>query len=114
MPESLDESQDFGCRRAEKRFPLALPVKWRQVYRRTVVAQGAGRTLNLSVGGMNCVLDRQLPPGAAVEVSIRWPALLDGSVSLSLSVEGTVLRVDDTGTAIRIHRHEFKTAVSLG
>jgi hypothetical protein len=114
MPGSHDEPQDFRCRRAEKRFPLALPLKWRQVYRRSVVAEGAGRTLNLSTGGMNCILDRQLPPGSAVEVSIRWPALLHGSVSLSLSVEGTVLRTDDTGTAIRIHRHEFKTAGSAG
>jgi len=110
LPTRAEPPGSSGCRRTQNRYPLALPLKWRCLQDRVIRSEGAGTTVNLSSRGLNCMLDRELPVGAAVELSIRWPALLNGTISLALAVEATVVRTGDGRTALRILRHEFKTA----
>jgi hypothetical protein len=73
------------------------------------VETGSGRTIDLSSSGLSFPADRSLETGQKLDVSIDWPALLDGGVKLQLIVSGVVVRTAGTATALQIRRHEFKT-----
>jgi hypothetical protein len=44
-----------------------------------------------------------------VEISVNWPARLDGTCLLQLVATGRVVRADAQAAAVRIERYEFKT-----
>jgi hypothetical protein len=73
------------------------------------VETGSGRTIDLSSSGLSFTADKPLETGQKLDVSIDWPALLDGGVKLQLIVSGVVVRTDGTTTALQIRRHEFRT-----
>lgn len=65
-----------------------------------------GSTLDMSVAGI--LID--IPPvliGSTVDLEIEWTGLYHGRM-VRLVLTGTVFRVDDRGTALRILRHEFR------
>ena len=100
----------YGERRERRRYNIGLEVRWHVMRRRKVLDSGTGRTLDLSSGGILFDAGRHLPAGLAVEMSIAWPALLDATASLRLVVSGRIVRSDDSGTAVHVLRHEFRTA----
>lgn len=72
--------------------------------------RGRASTSDISSGGVFLGTDTTLPVGAAVEVLIDWPALLEGRHRLRLVIHGQVLRSDTRGTAVRLGRYEFRLA----
>ena len=96
-------------RRATTRFPLTLAVRYAVSGRRQPREMGSGRTIDLSSSGLCFIADWPLWPGQRLDVSIDWPALLDGGVQLQLMISGVVVRTNGTVTAMQIQRHEFKT-----
>ncbi len=96
-------------RRASARFALTLEARYTISGRRSPVETGSGRTIDLSSSGLSFTADRPLETGQKLDVSIDWPALLDGGVKLQLIVSGVVVRTDGTATALQIRRHEFRT-----
>jgi hypothetical protein len=96
-------------RRASTRFPLNLEVRYTVSGRRALVETGTGRTIDMSSSGLSFTTDRPLPTGLKLDVSIDWPALLDGGVQLQLVASGVVVRSSGAVTALRIERHEFRT-----
>jgi hypothetical protein len=96
-------------RRASTRFPLNLEVRYTVAGCRAPVEGGSGRTIDMSSSGLSFTADRPLPTGVKLEVSIDWPALLDGGVQLQLVVSGVVVRSSGAVIALRIERHEFRT-----
>jgi hypothetical protein len=96
-------------RRASARFALTLEARYAISGRRAPVETGSGRTIDLSSSGLSFTADRSLETGQKLDVSIDWPALLDGGVKLQLIVSGVVVRTAGTATALQIRRHEFKT-----
>ena len=54
-------------------------------------------------------IDEQLPADAVVEISIRWPYLLQDACLLQLAVHGRVVATHERGTAVHIERYEFRT-----
>jgi hypothetical protein len=44
-----------------------------------------------------------------LDVSVDWPALLEGGIPLQLIATGVVVWTRGTETALRIQRHEFRT-----
>jgi hypothetical protein len=54
--------------------------------------------------------DHELEPGAAVEFSINWPALLDQTCPIRLVVFGRVLRGAGRTAVCTVDKHEFRTA----
>lgn len=99
-----------GERRLARRFPLDLDVKYRLLGSGTVVATGEGRVVNLSTRGILFQSDQVLFRGADIELSIAWPARLNGVVGLKLSVVGRTVRVRGNLTAVEIEHHEFRTS----
>ncbi|HUP04270.1 MAG TPA: PilZ domain-containing protein [Bryobacteraceae bacterium] len=99
-----------GERRRSRRYVLELPLQWKLVHRRRVVESGSGRTRDLSSQGLLFEAEKSLEPGGQLDISVAWPALLDGVAPLKLCVTGAIIRSGNGLTAIRIMQHEFRTA----
>lgn len=99
-------SQD---RRSRRRYSLDLELQFKVIDRYQGYYAGAGKTLNLSSGGVAFLSDQALHPGTFVELSINWPILLNQTCPLKLVLSGTVVRSKDKETAIKMDRYEFRT-----
>lgn len=106
-PETADGIN--GERRSDKRYAIALDVRWRLLRRKKTLDSGQGHTVDLSTGGVLFETGRRLPVGLKVQLSISWPVLLHNSAPLQLTVLGKVVRSDNERTAIEIAQHEFRT-----
>jgi hypothetical protein len=106
-----DLSVDFATpdRRRNTRFPLREEVKYRVRHSKTLVTSGTGKTLNIGSGGILFSSDQKLALGKTLEISVNWPARLDGTCPLQFVATGKVIRSDHGKTAVRIERYEFKT-----
>ena len=98
----------FAERRGTNRFPLREEVKYRVLHGKVVTA-GAGKTLNIGSGGVLFTTEERLPMGRMVELSVNWPARLDGTCLLKFVATGRVIRSEDDRAAVRIERYEFRT-----
>jgi hypothetical protein len=97
-------------RRSKRRYPIALEVQYKLIKHRRVERLGAGRTLNISSGGVLFEADGLLPTSGPIELALNWPFLLHGSCGLKLVIRGRIVRTDDKAIAIRAEFHEFRTA----
>jgi hypothetical protein len=95
-------------RRTTSRFPMRAEVTYTFRHGK-VVGGGAGKCVNIGSGGVLFTTVDRLPIGRTVEVSIAWPALLDGACPLKFIASGPVVRTEDDRAAIRIDRYEFRT-----
>jgi hypothetical protein len=96
-------------RRSSVRYPLNLEVRYSVAGRRGALETGSGHTIDMSSSGLSFTADKPLPIGQGLDLSIDWPARLDGDVQIQLIVSGVVVRSSGAVTAIRIERHEFRT-----
>lgn len=96
-------------RRGASRFPLQEPLFYRVIQARSDRPTGMGRTLDMSSSGICFTTETALPPGKMVEISVEWPAQLDGVCPLKFVAVGRVVRADSTVAAMRIERYEFRT-----
>ena len=97
-------------RRTRCRFPLKRELHYKLVEGRTVVAAGAGHTTDMGSGGVAFFAQDELRPGAAIELSISWPALLDRTCPIRLVVFGRVLRGAGRRAVCTVNKYEFRTA----
>jgi hypothetical protein len=95
-------------RRGTSRFPVREDLRYRVVQSRAALVSGCGATLNIGSGGILFTTEDKLPVGRTVELSVNWPAKLDG-ISLQFVATGRVVRSDAGRAAVRIERYEFKT-----
>src|SRR6266536_2317883 len=96
-------------RRRTSRFPVLEDVRYRVVQSRTGKVSGCGTTLNIGSSGILFTTEDKLPIGRMVELSVNWPARLDGVCPLQFVATGRVVRSDNHRAAVRIERYEFKT-----
>jgi hypothetical protein len=100
-------------RRAGRRYGIHLDVEWKLVHRNRVLAEGTGRTRDVSSHGVSFETGLQAAPGKHrehLELSIAWPVLLHEIAPIRLVVSGQIVRWDGTCAALRIRRYEFRTA----
>ena len=97
-------------RRTRCRFGIRRELRYKLVKGRRVLAAGAGHTIDVGSGGVAFSADHELEPGAAVEFSINWPALLDQTCPIRLVVFGRVLRGAGRTAVCTVDKHEFRTA----
>ena len=96
-------------RRADRRFPLTAEVDYRVTGESGQPTMGHGKTINIS---RRCVLiatGEPVPAGRHIELSIAWPARLDGTIALSFEVFGTTTHARGECIAVRILRYGFRT-----
>ena len=96
-------------RRGTGRFPVREGVRYRVVRSRTTKISGVGSTLNIGSGGILFTTEDKLAVGQMVELSVNWPAMLDGICPLQFVATGRVIRSEARRAAVRIERYEFKT-----
>jgi hypothetical protein len=96
-------------RRVTARFPLREDVTYKLLQSKAEPITGIGKTLNMGSGGILFTTEERLPPGRLVELSVTWPARLDGTCPLKMVARGRVVRSDDSKAAVRIERYEFRT-----
>jgi len=101
-------------RREDRRYPIELELQYKVLARSRTHLRGSGRTLNMSSGGVLFDVDQNVPAGAFVELSIRWPVLLQNTSPLTLLVVGRVVRSDAWTVAIKTSRYEFITQAAAG
>jgi hypothetical protein len=63
----------------------------------------------MSSGGVRFTTEGELPRGRLIELSVSWPARLDGVCPLQFVAAGRVIRSDAVSAVVRIERYEFKT-----
>jgi hypothetical protein len=97
-----------GDRRADRRHAIALDLRF--TYRRHGRTYlGAGRTAELSRGGVRFLAEDPVPDGAETDLHIHWPFLLQDVLPLELVMHGTILRTDERGTVLRARSYAFET-----
>ncbi|MGH9593146.1 MAG: PilZ domain-containing protein, partial [Bryobacteraceae bacterium] len=94
--------------------PIQLEMRYREMGRRNDCAQGTGVTKNISGKGILFTTQHTLRTGARVEISVDWPARLDGKTPLRLIIQGRVVRSIGSQAAVAIQRHEFRTRSKTG
>jgi hypothetical protein len=95
-------------RRRTSRFPVREDLKYKVMHKASKVT-GVGKTLNIASGGILFTTEEQLPVGRTVEISVNWPARLDGTCPLKFVATGRVVRSESGWAAVKIERYEFKT-----
>ena len=95
-------------RRRADRFPIERELQYRVLNKRNEET-GAGRTINISSSGVLFTADQDLPLGRRLELSISWPAQLNGKRPLKLVARGRVVRFEQGRIAIEIQQYEFRT-----
>ena len=96
-------------RRSTTRFPLREEVRYRVLHAKADQHAGIGKTLNIGSGGILFTTEEELPIGRMVEISVNWPARLDGTCPLKFVATGRVVRSASRQAAVRIERYEFRT-----
>src|SRR5215468_3025875 len=109
---STEEFGGMSDRRGTSRFPLCEEVRYKLLHGK-ITTSGAGKTLNIGSGGVLFTTEERLPMGRMVEISVNWPARLDGTCPLKFVAVGRIVRADDEYAALRIERYEFRTRGSL-
>jgi len=90
------------------RFPIEAEVSFVFLKGSAAVGAGQGRTIDLSSSGVLFRPARPVPSGMNIELSIAWPAKIDGA-GLQLWIFGRTIREQDDCTAVRILQYEFRT-----
>src|SRR5580692_10631921 len=105
----LQQGENGADRRSKRRFVMEREIRYRVLDQDKIVGAGSGKTFNLSSNGVEFSTECDLPPGAFVELSIAWPALLENRCPLQLIGFGRVLRSAAGKVATTIEQYEFRT-----
>ena len=98
----------FMERRSAIRYPIVLNAHYRAIRKRSNYS-GAGKTIDMSSRGLLIVSEHNLRVGVSLEVTMEWPALLDGAVEIVLVAIGRVVRAGESSFALELSRYEFRT-----
>lgn len=96
-------------RRTKYRFPIHRELRYKLLEDGVLVGAGTGQSVNMGSGGVAIAIDRELKPGAFIELSISWPVLLDDNCPMRFIVFGRVLRSLGRKSACTIDKYEFRT-----
>lgn len=96
-------------RRKKIRFPIHRELRYKLLDDGVLVGAGTGQSVNIGSGGVAITIDRELRPGAFIELSISWPVLLNDNCPMRFIALGRVLRSFGRKSACSIERYEFRT-----
>jgi hypothetical protein len=102
-----------GDRRARRRYPLELPLRYHSAKRDRSSIAGVGLTHDLSTGGLAFAADHELTTGSAIEIWVAWPIAAEGMNAIELRILGRVVRAAGCEAAIQIKRHDFVISAEL-
>ena len=79
-----ENARPHSDRRSSDRFPIEREVRYKMLDGKTVLHSGAGKTVDMSSGGVLFTTEHPLNAGNRLELSVNWPAQLDNSCPLKL------------------------------
>jgi hypothetical protein len=91
------------------RFPIEQEVRYQCLKRSRIVANGMGKTLDISSSDVRFTTGDTLQPGERVQVSVDWPALLHDTCLMKLVITGRVTRSEPSAATVAIEQYEFRT-----
>jgi hypothetical protein len=96
-------AQYTAVRHGHQRFPISTPVRY-------IVekVEGEGLTCNVGSDGLLMKTTCVFPQGKRIELSLDWPAMLDGRLPLRLDILGKILWSSVRGTAVEILSYKFR------
>jgi hypothetical protein len=97
----------LGDRRADRRYDIELPMRYRLLRGSRVLFEGRGMTTTLSRSGFAFRSGRFLPGGLMIEAFIEWPVVLRGCEAVTLRINGRIIRSDGDMAAVRNTWHDF-------
>jgi hypothetical protein len=111
----LQPNESSADRRVTNRLPIERELRYKVIGgKQNLRPTGLGKTVNMSSGGVLFTTESGLPKGARVEISVSWPAQLNGATPLKLVATGVLVRSGEGQAAIAIQSYEFRTrGVSL-
>jgi hypothetical protein len=92
------------------RFPIHSEVLWTMKGARSQPISGKGVSVDFSSTGLAFKCTVPLPVGKRLDLSVDWPAMLDGRLPMKLSLRGKIVRVQDGVVSVEILAKEFRTA----
>ena len=95
-------------RRANRRYAVRTPLRYRPANSPLNAAWKYGRTLDMSAGGILTDLPEAIAPGAKLELAMDWTGLYHDRNMMRLYLIASVKRADGRGTALRILRYKFR------
>ena len=99
-------------RRSHQRYPITFDVEYQVPGGNGVRLMGFGRTINISSRGVLLEISDPLPNRCRIQLSIKWPFFLGGSIPLKLAMYGEIVRVAGNTIAVRATGHTIHTAGS--
>jgi hypothetical protein len=108
----VDALSDRQKLRKDHRFPISVTLSYRLLSDGNVAEAEEGRSLDISRSGISFTTAAPIRAGRRVELSLWWPALLNGSTGLKLMIYGNVVRSTLLTAVVRIEQYEFRTAGS--
>ena len=103
------QNQSTTDRRKKQRFPIRRELRYKVMDDRKVIASGIGATLDMGSGGICFMTETELKPGAEIELSVSWPALLNGTCPLRLVTSGKVVRSTGSVAVASVTKFEYRT-----
>ena len=101
-------------RRGNSRFPIVRDLRYRLLSSRVNPEWGVGTTLDISSSGILFAAESPLPLGRRLEISISWPAQLNGKCALKLLARGRITRSQGKEVAVQMDKYEFRTQGARG
>lgn len=109
---SKNNEQRFGepsKQREKLRFPIELELSYQCVSRGKLQAEGKGKSLVISSREISLTTEQALPLRQVVCLAVNWPAMLNNSSLMKLSILGQVVRSEPGAAVVKIMRYEFCT-----
>ena len=94
-------------RRATRRYPVQVRIRYRVNSGSGQVITGVGRTLDISSYGLLFQAAESLPAGAFIEAEIPWPAH-NSTRRLKAVIKGHIVWIEGKSTAIAIREQYFQ------
>ena len=95
-------------RRANNRYSVKMPLRYRVLSGTSPSPWKAERTSEMSAGGVLMRVREAIALETILELSIDWPGLYHDKPAVRLSIIGSVARIDNRGTVVRILSHQFR------
>jgi PilZ domain len=95
-------------RRRSIRYSPNAAMRYRVLRDGEFVFSGNGQILDMSAHGLRISLGRTVSVGTSIEIVADWTGLYHGRDKMRLLLVAEVLRSDESSTALRILRHEFR------
>jgi hypothetical protein len=102
-------SRIYNSEKLGARFPIEQGVRYERLRGSKVLANGMGKTLEISSREVRFTTEQPLKTGERVQLSVDWPARLHDTCLMKLVIRGWVTSSEPTAAAVAIAQYEFRT-----